>query len=408
MTRERKINPGELVLSLLRCFSTNQVHEIAGLHRSFIQDSQSKVSYSSFYAQLSKSSFEDFSIELYRHIYGTLYLEEHQRLAWLFEKWQDILLQDGSSWGIHACLSEIYPGRFTKTAPAAIEMHALYSLKRQGYVEMAIAADSISEHVFIPNPDEMNCSGKLFLLDAGYHNIPKLEKLGQVGGHYVVRARANSNPLIDILYGGSSWQQRQLVGKKLKDIPLKRGKDYDFRVTTRASDGQDYTLRLAAIWNRQDKEHVLFLTNIPVSIATLKDIGRLYRLRWQIELSFKELKSYTGLKRFLTANEHTVFGFAVLALCAMQIRRFIVLAAETLNPQVRLSLHKAAISAAEFMPQILRCLLRNSDGLKQVLLEIFYFLEATMTFSNPKRATAFELCVLEPQLNRSLSLDLAA
>ena len=79
--------------------------------------------------------------------------------------------------------------------------------------------------------------------------------------------------------------------------------------------------------------------------------------------------------------------------------------AEQMNPNMHLSLHKAAISAAEFMPQFVRCMMNQADNLKQILLEIFYYFQATMGFSNPQRKTAFEKVTLSKP---SLCLALAS
>jgi IS4 transposase len=48
------------------------------------------------------------------------------------------------------------------------------------------------------------------------------------------------------------------------------------------------------------------VTNLPRGSVPAADIVGLYRLRWQIELLFKELKSYCNLKKFSTENEPIV------------------------------------------------------------------------------------------------------
>lgn len=385
MERIRDIEPDQLLWSLLQSFSTHQAHEIAGLHRSFVQDSRQEVSYSAFWGQVSKESFPRFVTALYQQQISQLYLEHQDKLPEVFKRFADVRLHDGSSWAINDLLSELYPGRFTKVSPAAIELHATYSLKTMSYQKLVMAPDTQSEHDFIPEGE----ADVLYLLDRGYVNLPKLERMTEVGGYYIVRSRTNCNPLITAVNRGSSYQNRSRVGKKFNHRLLKKGKDYDFQVQIKAGDGQVYALRFVVLWNPQTKKHTGFLTNLPLERVSSQEIGQLYRLRWQIELSFKELKSYSSLKRFQTANEYAIEAFVMLSILAMQLRRYLVFCAEQLNPVHRLSPHKAAISAHNFMPAFIKCMMEETCNLTPVLLQIGRFLQVTMRFSNSHRKNAF-------------------
>lgn len=386
LERSRAVAPDALVWSLLQSFATHQVQGIAGLHRSFMHDSGRTVSYSAFHDQLSKPEFLVFARTLYHDRIQQFYHEQAHLIPEAFRHFEDVRLHDGSSWAIHQALSDVFPGRFTKTSPAAVELHATYSLKTQSYTHTELARDTQSEHDFLPEGEH----GVLHVLDRGYVNLPKLERMTAVGGFYLVRAKANHNPLILTVNGGTSCQTRRWVGKTLKGRGLKRGKDYDFQVRMQAGNGQTYDLRYVLLWNPKAKKHTGFLTNVPVDKVSCQDLGKLYRLRWQIELSFKELKSHSGLKRFQTANGLILKAFALLSLMAMQVRRYLVFCAESLKPTQRLSPHKAAISAHDFMPALVNCMLDSGEGLCDVLEEVFGFLQATMRFSNPQRPSSFD------------------
>lgn len=386
MERSRAIEPDQLVWSLMASFSTNQVHEIADLHRSFVQDSRRKVSYTAFYNQLSKPEFLTFVKALYSQQVQQLYLEQQHRIPEAFAAFEDVRLHDGSSWRVDDELSDLFPGRFTKNAPAAVELHATYSLKTRTYHQLVLARDTQSEHDFIPE----GVPGVLDLFDCGYVNLPKLELRTALGGYYLVRNKTNGNPLITAVHRGSPYGSRHWVGKKFKNQTLLAGKDYDFQVQMKACDGQVYSVRFVVLWNPKAKKHTGFLTNVPPEKVSCQDLGKLYRLRWQIELSFKELKSCSGLKRFQSANGFILKAFVWLSILAMQVRRYLVFCAEALNPTQRLSVHKAAISARDFMPDFIKCMKEGAGQLMQVLLEIFYFLQATMRFSNPQRDSSFD------------------
>ena len=53
-----------------------------------------------------------------------------------------------------------------------------------------------------------------------------------------------------------------------------------------------------------EKTMTRLCTNLPRTPFSLDLVARLYRFRWQIELVFKEWKSYANLHKFDTANEH--------------------------------------------------------------------------------------------------------
>ena len=399
LERIREIEPDQLVWSLVHSFSTHQAHEIAGLHRSFVQESRRNVSYTAFYNQLSKPEFLTFVKALYSQQVQQFYLEQQHRIPEAFDAFEDIRLHDGSSWRVDDELSDLLPGRFSKNAPAAVELHATYSLKTRTYHQLVLAPDTQSEHDFIPDGEP----GVLDLFDRGYVNLPKLERRTALGGDYLVRNKTNGNPLITAVHGGSPYACRRWVGKKFQNQTLQKGKDYDFQVQMKACDGQVYSLRFVVLWNPKAKKHKGFLTNVPPEKVSCQDLGKLYRLRWQIELSFKELKSYSALKRFQTANGFIFKAFVWLSILAMQLRRYLVFCAEALNPTHRLSVHKAAISAHDFMPDFIQCMKEGACQLRQVLLEIFYFLQATMRFSNPQRKSSFEAWE-SPDTTRQLPL----
>ena len=138
----------------------------------------------------------------------------------------------------------------------------------------------------------------------------------------------------------------------------------------------------------------MFLTNADTKKLPLRTIGQIYRLRWQIELTFKELKSFTELRKFLTGNANIVQGFIWAAFCALLIRRFIVACAQEFTDMV-LSFHKAAISSRTFMLDFTRCVLNRFIGLNQCLISILDYLSSTMHLSNPQRRSSFNLAGLK-------------
>ena len=61
---------------------------------------------------------------------------------------------------------------------------------------------------------------------------------------------------------------------------------------------KDYRCRLIRCRVPSEEKIITWLTNLPRNAFSYNEIMLLYRTRWQIELLFKELKSYNNLKKF--------------------------------------------------------------------------------------------------------------
>ena len=64
-------------------------------------------------------------------------------------------------------------------------------------------------------------------------------------------------------------------------------------------------------------------TNLPRTPFSTALVARLYRFRRQIELCYKEWKSYANLHKFDTANVHIAEGLIWASLCAAILKRFL-------------------------------------------------------------------------------------
>ncbi|WP_350608611.1 transposase, partial [Pseudoalteromonas sp. MER144-MNA-CIBAN-0113] len=60
--------------------------------------------------------------------------------------------------------------------------------------------------------------------------------------------------------------------------------------------------RVVGYWSKKEKQYTFLVTNLSIDEFTATEIGKLYRLRWQVELLFKECKSYNNLRVFQTSN----------------------------------------------------------------------------------------------------------
>ena len=100
-------------------------------------------------------------------------------------------------------------------------------------------------------------------------------------------------------------------------------------------------------------------TNLPRAVFSATLVARLYRFRWQIELCFKEWKSYANLHTFDTANRHIAAGLIWASLCADMLRRFLAHAAQRVGGGTAISTRRVAMCAHLLLAAIVEALLRS-------------------------------------------------
>jgi len=148
---------------------------------------------------------------------------------------------------------------------------------------------------------------------------------------------------------------------------------------------QPFRLRLIVSWNPQTQSFVYLLTNLPHNRYTLHTICLGYKLRWQVELLFKEWKSYANLHAFDTEKEAIAEALIWASLAAAAIKRFLAHAAEHLL-EVVISTRKAAMSSFYVLPELFRSL-RHGDGpwYRRAFKAMIRYLGSNAKRAHPKR-----------------------
>ena len=125
-------------------------------------------------------------------------------------------------------------------------------------------------------------------------------------------------------------------------------------------------------------------TNLPRTPFSADLIARLYRFRWQIELCFKEWKSYANLHQFDTANAHIATGLIWASLCAAVLKRFLAHAAQHVGHGLAVSTRRVAMCAHHILDELVAALLLGI-GLRATLRRGLTYLLANARRSDPDR-----------------------
>jgi hypothetical protein len=132
-----------------------------------------------------------------------------------------------------------------------------------------------------------------------------------------------------------------------------------------------------------EKTMTRLCTNLPRTPFSIDLVARLYRFRWQIELVFKEWKSYANLHKFDTANEHIAAGLIRASLCAAVLKRFLAHAAQLVGGKP-ISTRRVAMCAGHIIDEIVTALLA-CVSIAAAFRDGIAFLLANARRSDPRR-----------------------
>lgn len=359
-TRERLITPFRLGLSVVASMATQQVRTIADLHRQFNELWELDTDYNAFYRQLLKSTAPEFFLSSLSDIMSHLTMKVLGFEAGeAFSEFNRLILQDGSSFALHEALANLFPGRFNAVSPAAVELHCTMDLLQDAPIIIALSPDTDSEHDYRPEPESLR--GDVLLADRGYLDLTYLRDIDRHGGFFIVRSKAGLNPRVIDAHREDGQRLTSCQDRDFQAIISKFPKQQRTELEVEwLIDGEPFRVRLIVSWNPQKKCFDYLLTNLPQDRYTISIICLGYKLRWQVELLFKEWKSYTNLHTFDTEKETISEALIWASLAASAIKRFLAHAAEHLL-EVVISTRKASMPSAYDLPELFRSL-RYGDG----------------------------------------------
>jgi len=381
--RERLITPYRLALALLGSCATMRVASLADIQRCFNALFGTRVAYKPFHNQLAKWRFGDFMRELV-----SLILEQwtvrvlRAEAGGAFSEYERIVIQDGSSFALKEALQEDYPGRFKTKGPAAVELHVTMSLLEESVSSVVLTPDTFAERAELPAPGSLK--GTLLLADRGYFDVEYLAALEAAGAGFVVRGYVSVNPRVVAAYDAHGVGVRGMAGKRLKECRLSKSRVLDLDVEWKV-DASLLRARLTASWNRGKREYRYLVTNLPRTRYTAQQVDQAYRLRWQIELLFKQWKSYANLHAFDTANPSIAEGLIWAAIAAAALKRYLAHITQVVKGSA-ISTHKVAMCAHQVLGAIFAALISGRRGaLAAALTRALDYLDVNARRAHPKR-----------------------
>jgi len=383
-SRCRQITPYRLGMAFITVLSQHEIKTIADLHRGFNNLFGVNIAYKPFHNQLRKKQFPHFMRHMLEHLLNEF---AYQSLAFdkgsPFERFKKILLQDGSSFAVNPKLKDKLPGRFSHYNPAAVELHVALDLFSETPENIVLTPDTNAEAQYLPEPEQLKDT--LIMGDRGYFQKDYMYRVLQQDSVYcIIKATSVINPVVKKVLI-ESHQLKKFSNKNLKDIKEKLSKTdvIDMDIQWQEKD-KTINCRMIVSWNPEANYFQYLTTNLPRDTFSPEHIIEAYRLRWQIELMFKEWKSFANLRTFVTEKEAIVEGLIWASLCAAILKRFIAHMAQKATG-IAISTQKVAKSACYFMGDIMNSVIHEPDKIRAALEKTVLYLKNNARRDSIKR-----------------------
>lgn len=236
----------------------------------------------------------------------------------------DIVIVDGSVVHLADSLRDVFRGvgRSARNAGNAM-LKVILTISAFGAIPLAaqLVKGAANDNNFFPQLD-LFARGTLFLFDKGFFVHKRLRAIQAAGHHFLCAMKRSSNPLVTRAVTAPVRVRARLKahpeGVRLrellpKDAGISSRWDLDVEV-----DG--VACRLVIVPARDRKQRPYY-TTLSRNVFRPSAIAEAYRLRWQIELVFKELKQHLNLTEVPTSDRFAAQILIWASLIALVISR---------------------------------------------------------------------------------------
>lgn len=239
---------------------------------------------------------------------------EHPALRGRLEAFADVLIPDGCGFKLANALSGVYRG----TGQAAeLKLHAVYSVRAGTATSVEMTAGNVHDSDgFWPKRWE---AGALYLWDLGFNSHERFIDAVQAGAAVLQRLKDGANPVAIASYGPTG-QRRALLDEHGRALSLQEACAFGYVHHQRVLDldvelvderRRHTTARVVCVpFEGQDR---YYLTTLPRDVFAPHDIAEMYRVRWEVELLFRNWKGAMRLDEVRRLSDPRSLDVAVTA-----------------------------------------------------------------------------------------------
>lgn len=278
----------------------------------------------------------------------------------LLSPFSKILIQDSSVCDLNQQLGLAFKGSGGRASKASLKLDVIYDFKAKRFTYVKLTDRSEADQKLAWKILDHLTPSALVIRDLGYLRMDCIQKIVEVGGFFLSRMKNN------ICVYLKETDQEQLDLAKYLHENFRKANVVDIQVYITAEKvcarlvayrvpEEVSAQRRRAAHAKAKKEgrtlsqksltlldFTLFITNVPVEIWPAEVIGTIYRIRWQIELMFKDWKSRLRIDCLSGINEFRIrcliYARAILILIINEIYKLLDYIGYCINKVV--SIHK--------------------------------------------------------------------
>jgi hypothetical protein len=229
--------------------------------------------------------------------------------TWL-KPFSRVLLQDSTQIQIHEKMADAFKGSGGNASAACVKVDYSYDIKHEKAEHIAIRQGADSDQGFAEDLADRVQKDDLVIRDLGYFCLNFFAYLVSIGAYFLSRLSFNVNVYLTVDAdepvkliqhinrfgnGGKTLEFNMFLGQKQRipirlvvyrlpsDVYRKRQK-----AAIKAAKRKGRSISLSYL---KFLKYTFFITNVPATLWPKEAVGTIYRLRWQVELTFKNWKS---------------------------------------------------------------------------------------------------------------------
>lgn len=258
-----------------------------------------------------------------------------------FKRFNRILIHDSTCWDIHNDLSNSFRGNGGNASKAGIKVHLLLDYLSSAIININIKQGAESDQGYSKFLPTFVSSKDLILFDLGYFKLNVLAEIAQKGAYYITRHHPSSKifngkdvnskevNIPGLLHSSKSGQVdiQVYLGTRHKlpcrfvaiKLPSNKHNEKLRRAKRQAvKSGQPLSKKKRRLlsWN-------IYITNVDSNELSSTEIPQAYRVRWTIELLFKQFKSTMQIHSWNHANTYRlqceILGTFIVSMLIMSL-----------------------------------------------------------------------------------------